>query len=411
MPRPRPVLDLPALALGALLSACGAPPPPAALRLFELQAGAPLPPAGSGQFEHAFVAAEPYDHSFEYPVAWTLSVPDSPLGGRARALTRADQPGLVGLVVAMDADPAAEPAARADAAAAALLGDACALATQKAVTINKMAGLRRGYTCALPGGPAQVDAAFVDAGAFQLVAMMGGEAGALARQRPDLDRLISSLRPGKMQVYFGGTPQPSPSAPGQAPGVPEQSDALLQSYLQSNRDREQQPLRVIAEMELLPGQTIADVGAGSGYFSYHFSKAVGPEGRVLAVDIDANALRFLSDRLGSEPPPHPNVAVHPSRADDVKLPEDSVDHAFLCEAHFFLQDKPATWSCLKSLYRAVRPGGRVSVIEARAAEENRGEVRAEDIQAAFEAVGFRYLERHDFIEREYFLIFEKPAAP
>jgi predicted methyltransferase len=192
-----------------------------------------------------------------------------------------------------------------------------------------------------------------------------------------------------------------------APAGGGQSEETLKSYLNLVRDRGQQPERVMKAMGLEPGQTIADIGAGSGYFTWFFSRAVGASGTVWATDVDPNAIRFLERRLRTEPPPFANIKVLEARTDDVMLPPASLDHAFLCEVHFFLSREPATAACLRSLYKAMKPGGKVAVLEARETDVFREQVTPDRIKAPFLAAGFHVLSEPDFLGREYFILFGK----
>lgn len=211
-------------------------------------------------------------------------------------------------------------------------------------------------------------------------------------------------------------PRPGGAGPGQtgsptpAPGTEFESEAVLRSFLDPARDQWQHPQEVIRAMGLRPGQTIADLGAASGYFTYHFSRAVGPKGIAWAVDIDANAISFLRNRLEREPPPYANIRPVLSRPDDITLKADSLDYGFLCEAHFFLDpDSPPALPCLRSLYAAIKPGGKVAVLEFRE-NHDLGPVAPALIEAPFRSVGFRLLAVHEFLPREHLLIFEKPAG-
>jgi protein-L-isoaspartate O-methyltransferase len=172
--------------------------------------------------------------------------------------------------------------------------------------------------------------------------------------------------------------------------------ATLTKYLGPARDAWQRPHDVIDLFSIEPGQVVADVGSASGYFAWLLSRAVGGEGKVYAVDVDATACDFMRRRLEHEPPPHPNVHVVQSRVDDVTLDPGSIDHALLADAEFFVVHDDVTRACLASLYQALRPDGRVVVIET-ADKAERGEVTPEQIRVPFEEAGFTHLESHDLL--------------
>lgn len=186
-------------------------------------------------------------------------------------------------------------------------------------------------------------------------------------------------------------------------GRQHQSDDILQSYLDPKRDEVQLPDEVVKIMGLKAGQSVADVGAGSGYFSWHFSKAVGPTGSVLAIDVDPQAIAFIERRLKKEPPPFPNVHLVTSAIDDIKVKPDSLDWAFLCEAHFFVEGDPSSMACLRTIRHALKPGGKVAVIEVKD-DPLRGQVSFERLLASFIKAGFALDSKHDLYDREYFVI-------
>jgi FkbM family methyltransferase len=158
-------------------------------------------------------------------------------------------------------------------------------------------------------------------------------------------------------------------------------------------------------MGLEEGQTIADIGAGSGYFSWYFSKAVGPKGKVIAVDVDPHALEFLAERMKKQPPANSNIEVLHSSFDDTRLEPASVDWGFLCEAHFFVEGDPQSVACIQSLRRALKPGGKVAVIEVKD-DPRRGKVSLERLEATFLKCGFKVDSVQDMYDREYFVIFK-----
>ncbi|NDD29347.1 MAG: class I SAM-dependent methyltransferase [Proteobacteria bacterium] len=203
----------------------------------------------------------------------------------------------------------------------------------------------------------------------------------------------------------GPTATTSPPAAAKSTSARElQSDDVLNSYLDPTRNETQQPDEVVRRLGLKEGHVIADIGAGSGYFTWVFSKAVGSSGKVLAVDIDAHALEFMQNRMVKDPPAHTNIKFVESKFDDVCLPPASVDWAFLCEAHFIVEGDPSSAACLRTIRRALKPGGKVAVIEVKD-DPLRGKVSMERLQSGFLTAGFAFDSKHDLYDREYFVVF------
>jgi ubiquinone/menaquinone biosynthesis C-methylase UbiE len=118
--------------------------------------------------------------------------------------------------------------------------------------------------------------------------------------------------------------------------------------------------RVLETLALAPGDHVADLGAGDGYFAFHFADAVGPTGRVYAVDIDAEKIAGL--RAEIERRGYSNIVAVLAEPDDAKLPETRIDLVFLCNAYHHFEDRVAYFSRLRSVFA---DGGRLVVLDGR----------------------------------------------
>jgi len=124
------------------------------------------------------------------------------------------------------------------------------------------------------------------------------------------------------------------------------------------RDEWQKPAAVVAAMTIEPGMTIADVGAGTGYFEPHLSKAAGSSGKVLAIDVEADMVRWTNDRAKREG--LANVEARLGAPDDPKLAPSSIDRVLVVDTWHHVDDRPGY---AKKLAAALRPGGVVCVVD------------------------------------------------
>lgn len=172
---------------------------------------------------------------------------------------------------------------------------------------------------------------------------------------------------------------------------------------------------IVAALGLRSGSRVADVGAGTGFFSALFAREVGPDGIVYAVEISPKFLEHLRERkalLGLD-----GLRVVEGTRDSVELPPDSIDVAFVCDVYHHFEAPAAS---LASLHRALRPDGTLVVIDferipGKSPDWILEHVRAgrEVFQAEIEAAGFELVEavEIDGIEQNYVLRFRRAAAP
>lgn len=128
----------------------------------------------------------------------------------------------------------------------------------------------------------------------------------------------------------------------------------------AERELEENPRKAIGLLELKPGMVVADVGAGSGYYTYLLSRAVGPDGKVYATDIQPGMLRLLERKLASRK--ITNVETLLATETDPKLPEACCDLILMVDVyHEFSQPQ----AMLRKLKSALKPAGRLVLLEFR----------------------------------------------
>lgn len=170
--------------------------------------------------------------------------------------------------------------------------------------------------------------------------------------------------------------------------------------------------KIVAALAIKPGQTIADIGAGTGAFTSLFSDAVGAEGHVVAVDISQKFLDHIAKT--SRESGRANVQTTLCGPETVNLNPASVDLAFICDVYHHFE---FPLKSMASLYRSMKPGGKVALIDFRreqgiSSEWTMNHVRAgrEVFEAEITRSGFRKVKDIEGILKEnYFVIFEKPV--
>lgn len=174
------------------------------------------------------------------------------------------------------------------------------------------------------------------------------------------------------------------------------------------REAEQRPAEVIRTMGLKPGDVVADVGCGTGYFARRMAKAVAPGGRVYAVDIQKEMLDLLRARLEQEG--IENVVPLLGEAEDPRLAPASLDWILLVDVyHEFQQPKPM----LAHMRAALKPGGRIALIEYRQEGDSALHIRPEHRMSVAQVLeewlpaGYRLVKRHEFLPVQHFFVFEK----
>lgn len=174
-----------------------------------------------------------------------------------------------------------------------------------------------------------------------------------------------------------------------------------------NREDEEAPSRAIAALDLEPTDVIADIGAGSGYYTFRIAPLV-PRGKVMAVDIQPEMIAFLETkekRLGLD-----NVEAHLGDIDDTRLAPESIDAALMVDAyHEFSHPR----EMMQSLFRALKPGGRIILLEYRAEDPTvpikpLHKMTEAQARKEMETVGLQWQVTHSFLPWQHLMVFVKP---
>lgn len=171
------------------------------------------------------------------------------------------------------------------------------------------------------------------------------------------------------------------------------------------RDAYQKPHDVMMALALKEGERIADIGAGSGYFSLRFARHVGAGGQVLAVDISPDMIVHLNRRIRDDR--LENIRTILALPDDPLLADSSVDRIFICETWHHIENHPQYLARLKEI---LKPGGQVIIIDFQKKpmpiDPPAGmRVAREDVVREFEQDGFRLIKEPTFLPYQYFLVF------
>lgn len=165
-----------------------------------------------------------------------------------------------------------------------------------------------------------------------------------------------------------------------------------------SRDVWQKPDQVVAALNLAPTDVVADIGAGSGYFTRRIAPRVS---KVFAVDVNPELLSIAAQRSPK------NVETVLAAPDDPKLPLHSVDVIFFCDVLHHIESRPAYY---RKLQTALKPNGRVVVVDFYKTKLPVGppasmKLSETQVTGEFRAAGFKVSKSLDFLKYQYFLVF------
>jgi len=176
------------------------------------------------------------------------------------------------------------------------------------------------------------------------------------------------------------------------------------------RDAWQKPDAVIDAIGVKSGMVVADLGAGTGYFSVHLAKAVGDKGVVLAIDIEPNLIKYMTERAAkAQLTQMVPVLASP---ENPKLPAHGVDLVLIVDTWHHIDDR---LSYLVKLAGGLKPGGRVAVVDFKKGDFPVGppdahKLTPESVVSEFAAAGWTQASHWDELPYQYVLVFTPPGA-
>jgi ubiquinone/menaquinone biosynthesis C-methylase UbiE len=213
-------------------------------------------------------------------------------------------------------------------------------------------------------------------------------------------------------VLFLTSPLDAQHSPGQAQGGHATTDHLTHRFENAEkwaeafddpaRDQWQMPARVIETLNIKPGQIVADIGAGTGYFSVRLAKTP-PYPKVYAIDIERSMVDYITRRATKEA--LKNIIALQAAAEDARLPEP-VDIVLIVDTYHHIPNRVAYFTTLK---RMLKPGAQLVIIDfkkgAPSGPPEEFRFPPERIGTELTKAGFALLTRHDFLPRQFFLVF------
>jgi arsenite methyltransferase len=181
---------------------------------------------------------------------------------------------------------------------------------------------------------------------------------------------------------------------------PASAEEYIHVLNDPQRDSWQKPHEVVMALQIKPTETVADIGAGSGYFTRRFARHAGT---VYAVDIDQ---KLLDAAMKDAPKNVKSILAAP---DDPRLPAASIDTIFFCDVLHHIENRAAYYP---KLAKALRPGGRIVIVDFYKKPLPVGppesmKLTEDQVTGELEAAGFRKVRSFDFLPYQYFLVFQR----
>ncbi|MEZ5921350.1 MAG: methyltransferase domain-containing protein [Parvularculaceae bacterium] len=171
---------------------------------------------------------------------------------------------------------------------------------------------------------------------------------------------------------------------------------------------------VLSAAQISPGEKVVDIGAGTGLYTLLFAQAAGPDGVVYAEDIEPRFLKLINQRASDLD--LDNVVAVLGRENNITLPENSVDAAFIADTYFYFGDRQAI---MASVLHALKPGGRLIIVDYNLNPDAPDAAKHEQVTFGraglideIKSFGFEYEESPAIagLNEYYMAVFKKPAA-
>lgn len=187
----------------------------------------------------------------------------------------------------------------------------------------------------------------------------------------------------------------------------DQPEKFAARWNSPERDGWQKPAEVIALMEISPGMTVADLGAGTGYFAPHLSKAVGDQGKVMALDIEDAMIKYLQGQISAQS--WANVEAVKVPTDGPGVADASLDRLLTVNTWHHIEDRQGYAT---KLFQALKPGGVVVVVDytkdAQPGPHAHFRLEPQQIMDELKAGGFQVEQADESLPRQYIIIARKP---
>ncbi len=173
------------------------------------------------------------------------------------------------------------------------------------------------------------------------------------------------------------------------------------------RERQEQPTRLMKALDLKPGAVVADIGAGSGYFTFRLAQVVGPQGKVYAVDIQKEMLDLIRQRMKASKVE--NVVPVLGAESDPKLPANAIDLMLLVDVY---HEFSFPYEMTQAMVQALKPGGRLVLVEYRMEDPTVPiklvhKMTEKQVLREMGVFPLKHVKTVDTLPRQHIIIFEK----